>query len=310
MDYVKKVNNLSLHGNLSENWKRFKQNYDIFEEAAGINNQTQSVRVASFLNTIGEDALELFNNFDMSDEDRKCYAAIQNAFEKYCSKNRVVLKRFEFFSRRQMENEPLMSYLADLAKMATSCEFKEQEMSLIRDQFLSGVMDKSLQHDLLLLEDDLNYEKILELLVLLKMAQIQKTNQLDEYVTEGSLQNQLSKMKDEKNVGMTKELLKKEKPKAESPREHPCHQCNQKHRYRHCPAFGKKCLKCFELHHFAVCCQYETEDFKKPCSKCNLKHKYRDCPAFGKRCVQCHQFNHFAVNCRRYSAGDLSLVKS
>lgn len=312
MDYVKKVNNLCLSGNLSENWRRFKQNYDIFEEAAGIKTQTEKKRIASFLNTIGEDALELFNGFDLSDKDRQCYAKIQNAFEKHCTtKKRIVYQRFNFFARSQSVGETLNSYLADLRKMAAACEFKDQETSLIRDQFLSGISDKALQADLLLLEDDLNFDKIIELLELLNVAKnhYQKKVQTEDLiiVNEESLPNQLLAVKNDSDEKVSKEEKVIDTPK-EIPKETSevtscyfgeiaCKRCNYKHKFRECPAFGKKCLKCFQLNHFATCCQVKPDDFKSPCLKCNSRHKFRHCPAFGKNCSKCFQLNHFAINC-------------
>lgn len=321
MDYVKKVNNLCLSGSLSDNWRRFKQNYDIFEEAAGIKTQPEKKRIASFLNTIGEDALELFNGFDMSEKDRQCYAKIQNAFEKHCTtKKRIVYERFNFFARRQSDEETLKSYLADLTKMAVACEFKDQEASLIRDQFVSGITDKALQADLLLFEDDLNFDKIVELLELLSVAKHHYRKQVLTadliIVNEESLPNQpvavtndsdrSGKAYKEDKVVDTPNETPKEEPEVQPAYyygENPCKRCNFKHKFRECPAFGKKCLKCFQLNHFANCCHVvKTDDFKNPCMKCNSKHKFRNCPAFGKNCSKCFQMNHFAVNCPKRKA--------
>lgn len=308
MEYVKKVKNLCLTGNLSENWRRFKQNYDIFEEAAGIKTQSENKRIASFLNIIGEEAVELFNNFDLSAKDRKCYAKIQNAFEVYCTtKKRIVCERFKFFSRRQDDTETLRSYLADLTKMAASCEFKDQEASLIRDQFVSGIIDKELQADLLLFEDDLNFDKIIELLELVHVAKQQlnleqpdratddiptEAATTDDIATKASSPKHLPKKNDNEAAA---NASKEEKPEMEH---FVCKRCGYNHKYHDCPAFGKKCLKCYQLHHFAACCQIKTEDFyKNPCSKCQTKHQFRNCPAFGKKCLNCLQLHHFTVYC-------------
>ncbi|KAG4074982.1 hypothetical protein HA402_014561 [Bradysia odoriphaga] len=304
MDYVKKVNNLCLVGNLSENWRRFKQNYDIFEEAAGIQSQPENKRIASFLNTIGEEALELYNTFDLSAKDRKSFAKIRNAFEKHCTtKKRVVYERFKFFSHRQSETESLKSFLSDLTKMAASCEFKDQESSLIRDQFLMGILNKEMQAELLTFEDDLNFDKIVELLELLGVAKHYQEKDVatssTDIVTEGI---QPMKSLIESGTVNTPEEDKSsvkapEAEKTDRQTEKNCKRCNTRHKYGHCPAFGRNCLKCFQLHHFAVCCPGKADNFKTPCSKCNQKHPFRNCPAFGKRCVFCHQMNHFAVHC-------------
>lgn len=299
MDYVKKVKNLSLRGNLSANWRRFKQNYDIFEEATGIKRKSENVRIASFLNTIGEEAVELFNTFDLSVGDRKDLRKIINAFEKHCmSIKPIILERFKFFSRRQGPDEILTSFFEDLIKMAPSCQFEGQERSLIRDQFVSGILKKELQHDLLLLGDDLNYDKIVELLKILN----------DHFLTidiakEESILPILPPKCDKAKNESKKKGVKEEKPSSDMKNVlghgGVCKHCNVKHEYRNCPAFGRKCNLCFRMNHFAVTCpNRKTDNFKNPCKKCNSSHEYRQCPAFGKKCLNCYQLNHFAMCCR------------
>lgn len=307
MDYVKKVNNLCLTGDLSENWRRFKQSYDIFEEAAGIQTQSENKRIASFLNTIGEDALELFNSFDLTDKDRKSYVKIRKAFEKHCTtKKRIVYERFKFFSRRQNDTDTLKSFLNDLTKMAAACEFKDQESSLIRDQFVSGIRDKNLQEELLLFEDDLNFDKIVELLELLSVAKhhYEKTYQMNndnDIVTEESTNVKRLTENDGAVGGKVPVETQQDGVKQQSGYHNKslCKHCNFKHVYGSCPAFGKKCLKCFQLNHFAMCCPVNKDDYKNPCMKCNQKHPFRNCPAFGKHCSRCLKLNHFAVNCTK-----------
>ena len=97
MDAFKKVSNLNLEGNLSENWRRFIQNYNIFEQATEIDKKKESVRIASFLNAVGEDAVDLYNTFEFFAE-QKTYKGIVDKFEEFCNpKKRIVYEiRFLF----------------------------------------------------------------------------------------------------------------------------------------------------------------------------------------------------------------------
>lgn len=52
MEFVKPVYNLKLDGNLSDNWRRFKRNFDIFLTAAVLNDKSNQIKVAKFLNAI------------------------------------------------------------------------------------------------------------------------------------------------------------------------------------------------------------------------------------------------------------------
>ena len=49
-------------GNVSENWKKFKQKYTNYEIATGSNMREIATRVATLLTVIGNDAIDVFNN--------------------------------------------------------------------------------------------------------------------------------------------------------------------------------------------------------------------------------------------------------
>lgn len=83
---LKKVNNLWLEGNLDENWRRFKQNYEIFEHVAGIAGKQEQVKIEMFLNAIGEDAVEIYSTFLLSEADRKHYSLFKISFnDDFCA---------------------------------------------------------------------------------------------------------------------------------------------------------------------------------------------------------------------------------
>ena len=64
MDSFHKPSALSFDGNTSENWRRFKQKYDIYLTASGSEKKEDTVKIAILLNFAGEDAIEVFNTFD------------------------------------------------------------------------------------------------------------------------------------------------------------------------------------------------------------------------------------------------------
>ena len=46
MDYIRKVEKLDFNGNVAENWRVFKQNYNIFETAIELDKKTEPVKIA------------------------------------------------------------------------------------------------------------------------------------------------------------------------------------------------------------------------------------------------------------------------
>lgn len=95
MGSVKTPKTLSLNGNISENWRKFRQNFEIFMVASGKNKESEDIQVAVLLNIVGEEAVELFNTFQLSSADRKKLNKVLESFEAYCNpKKNIVYERF------------------------------------------------------------------------------------------------------------------------------------------------------------------------------------------------------------------------
>lgn len=145
---------LRLDGNLSENFRRFKQNFEIYLKATGKVKESDDVKLAIFLNIIGEDGVDVYNTLKLSEDERNDYTKVLQEFEKYANpRKNVVYERFKFFSRKQGEGEAFDHYLTDVKKLSTTCEFGEQQESLIRDRIVLGISDRALQERLLARED-------------------------------------------------------------------------------------------------------------------------------------------------------------
>ena len=44
---------LKFTGNVADNWKRFCQQFDIYQQATGISNREEAVKAMTFLNIVG-----------------------------------------------------------------------------------------------------------------------------------------------------------------------------------------------------------------------------------------------------------------
>ncbi|XP_037813721.1 uncharacterized protein LOC119604894 [Lucilia sericata] len=162
MDFVKPVSSLIIEGNVAENWRKFKQNFEIFLEAADLSGEPDQRKVAVLLNAVGEDGLELFQTFNLSSENKKKYQEVLAAFENFCvPEKRIVYERFLFFSRNQKDGEPFDNFLVDIKRLSKSCDFGEQQTSLMRDRIVLGINNKRLQEKLL--EKDVDFENAIEI---------------------------------------------------------------------------------------------------------------------------------------------------
>lgn len=96
-------------GNISANWKKFKQKYVTYEIATGISSKYSATRVATLLTVIGNDAIDVFNTLTWDEEgDEKKIEKVLLKFEKPCEpKKNVNNERYKFFSRAHESGESI-----------------------------------------------------------------------------------------------------------------------------------------------------------------------------------------------------------
>lgn len=97
---------LKLDGNVAENWRVFKQNFDIFAIAIELNKKSDAVKVATFLNACGTEAIETFNTFDLEEAEESKFDSVVAGFKAYCEpKKNEVYEAFKFNSWNQEPSE-------------------------------------------------------------------------------------------------------------------------------------------------------------------------------------------------------------
>ena len=93
MDRLHTPQPLELTGNVAEHWKRFKQSFQIYKIASGLDNKSKDVQSMTLLHVIGQEAVEIYNTFEWSDNEcEECdkqkeihtVDCIIKKFEKYC----------------------------------------------------------------------------------------------------------------------------------------------------------------------------------------------------------------------------------
>ncbi|XP_063046009.1 uncharacterized protein K02A2.6-like [Engraulis encrasicolus] len=65
MDQFKPPAPLVLTGNISENWRRWEQRFQLYMTATGADTKAEPVKTAIMLHTVGEEALEIYNTMDV-----------------------------------------------------------------------------------------------------------------------------------------------------------------------------------------------------------------------------------------------------
>ena len=140
---------LSLQGNIAENWRRWKQRFELYMVTSGKDSKSDEVKAATFLP--GPEALEVFNtlSFDNAGDEKKLDKVIEK-FEAYCiPRKNVTWERHAFNTRNQRPGETIDQYITDLRIKAKTCEFGTLTESLIKDRLVCGVISDKTRSRLL-----------------------------------------------------------------------------------------------------------------------------------------------------------------
>ncbi len=147
MDSFHKPSALSFDGNTSENWRRFKQQFQIYLVASGSEDKDDPIKIAILLNFAGEDAIEVFNTFEFSD-DKKLDKVIEQ-FERYCNpRKNVVFERYQFWKITQRDSETVDQFVTRLKNKVKSCEYTSVD-DMVRDKFVFSIQDLTVKERLL-----------------------------------------------------------------------------------------------------------------------------------------------------------------
>ncbi|XP_044764622.1 uncharacterized protein K02A2.6-like isoform X2 [Coccinella septempunctata] len=213
------------HGNIAKNWSTWFQQFEIFILASGKSDAEESVKIATFLNLIGE-----------------------------------VFERYKFLQCNQKEDQTMSQYITELKSLAASCEYQEQE-NIIRDRIVMGLLDQDLREKLFQVER-LTLAKTEDICRVYEQNKKQVQEMNDKPSTSVDVvrsrrndkisytSNKLSKKNYKNNYNYNKCERKK------------CHKCDSIHDFGKCPAFGKLCSLCKKKNHFASCCFKKRNNHK------------------------------------------------
>ena len=91
MDKLTPPEALNLDGNIADNWRRWKQRYEIFALASGLSGKEPKIQAATFLHVAGTEALKVYNTFTWeTDDDKSKVNKITEKFDEYCNPRKNV----------------------------------------------------------------------------------------------------------------------------------------------------------------------------------------------------------------------------
>ena len=130
--------------------RRFDQWLRISPCAEG-ENAADKMRIA-FCTFIGSDAFKLLCSLCAPKKPEECtYNILKTKMDSHYSVKKLVLaERYRFYSFKQREGQSLTVYLAELRKLAITCDWTEEQLAEnLRDKFVMGLHNERLLQQLL-----------------------------------------------------------------------------------------------------------------------------------------------------------------
>ena len=242
-----------------ENWRRFKQHVELMFTGP-LKPRSEQEKCSYLLIWVGQKGRDIYNTWsDISDDDRKKLETYYDRFENHVSpKANPVFARFKFHSRVQESSETAEKFITALRILAQDCDFKDPE-EMIRDRIVFGTNSLKVREKLISKGAKLTLDKAIEIARSHESSQAQLTAMAAE-TADGSI-HLVQRRNQEKETQDTQHQNHPPSYQVSPPFKPPrgtrtCGNCGRHHNASaKCPAYGKTCLYCKKLNHFAEVCQ-------------------------------------------------------
>jgi SepF-like predicted cell division protein (DUF552 family) len=255
---TKGLSPLQINGNITDNWKRWIQKFEIYATATELTTKPENIQCAQLLYRLGEDCIEIYNSFEFKDGEKDNYNILKKKFEDYfVPKKNLTYCRYKFFSSRQ-GSESIEQFVTDLRNKARECELGDLQDELIKTMLITGIRDESVREKLI--EKDgtsLTLDKAVECCILTENSR----KQLQE-MKNGETPNRLNLEMVNRHQTTKTATSSQGQPPGKMIKN--CARCGQNHKINNCAAYGKTCNICKKKNHFAnMCKQKNKSNFNK-----------------------------------------------
>ena len=213
-----------------DRWSDFVDAFELYAEATLDDSTSSHKKRVTFLCVAGTAVQRLLKSLvedaDNPDEYKRATKALTDHFE---GRANFRFDRFQFGELTQGSEETVASYVARLRRIGQRCQFTDVEDRIL-DHLIRTVHNPALRQKWLAVGTKLSFKQALE------SAQAMEVSSAQAKAIVSSTQPQVA-------------AIQREKP----PPTGLCRFCKKTHVLSRdkCPAFGKKCDTCFQMHHFS-----------------------------------------------------------
>ena len=251
--------------NLPEAWEKFKRHTELVFKGP-LKDKKEEERIAYVLLWIGDKGRDVYQTWQLSDEENKSLEAHYKRFQTYVQpKLNSVFARFRFYNEVQGADS-IDKFITRLRLRAQDCKFKDNGIQdeMIRDRLVIGTNNTRIREKLINEGDKLTLDKAIQIAQSFEYCQHQMASMNIVSNQTGATSMTATP------VGAIASKRKSGPKRRQTPQQQqrrgqqPCDNCGNNHgpNKQSCPAFGKQCRKCHKLNHFAFKCRQQRSAHK------------------------------------------------
>lgn len=253
--FLPAIQPFSARSNPAEAWSDWKQRHRVYERAMKYHKEEDETRIALLLHVGGEELLQTYNTFGLSDEQQN-FADVLKRFDLHFERyQNTTHASYVFHNLKQTTDQTFEMFAQAVAKQADQCAFGEARDRMITDRLVQGIRDNALR-ERLLRERKLTLEKVMDQCM---TAQLSRAYAEDMQPSRPEVLAMYRRdPPNPQNVPVMQNLAQAEAPMGRQPSQHQsyvgrtCSRCGQRHQPRQCPAFGQQCHNCGRPNHYAA----------------------------------------------------------
>ncbi|KAJ8963729.1 hypothetical protein NQ317_012201 [Molorchus minor] len=137
-------------GNITENWKFWKQRFLTYLRATEICKKEGATKCAQLLTLIGDEGMHIYNTFVIPDDQKDDLDYLILQYDSYFNPRRnLAFERHKLLICKQKEAQTIEQYATELKNLAKACELGELKDSLTKDILICGIKCENLREKLL-----------------------------------------------------------------------------------------------------------------------------------------------------------------
>ncbi|XP_046391558.1 uncharacterized protein K02A2.6-like [Ischnura elegans] len=216
-----------------------------------VNDIGEEKKVPLFITLIGSDTYAVLKSLldPVKPVSKSLSVLISTLSEHFSPKRLVIAERVRFYKRNQLPNDPLSSYIVELRRLASTCEFKTFLDEALRDRLICGLSSELVQRRLIM-EPQLTFERACSLGQELVQAESQAALLRPAITGASALNEGICKLDHGPNSGRSRP------PRSGGPRTIPrCWRCGRAHSPDTCAVRTWECRRCGKRGHIAKQCR-------------------------------------------------------